>query len=103
MECSQEGRQPLTSNLSRQGSGGQGRTHDILFGDPYACRASLEGNRETGRRRRRPAGDAQNALPRLKMGRYMATTSPPTSTPRITMMKGSMRLDMLSTALSTSS
>ncbi len=40
--------------------------------------------------------------PSLKIGRYIAITMPPTSTPRIAMMIGSSRLDMLSTALSTS-
>ena len=40
--------------------------------------------------------------PNLKMGRYIAMTMPPTSTPRIAMIIGSSRLDMLSTALSTS-
>lgn len=39
----------------------------------------------------------------LKMGRYMLTTSPPTTTPRKLMMKGSIKELMLSTALSTSS
>ncbi len=40
--------------------------------------------------------------PSLKIGRYIAITRPPTSTPRIAMISGSSRLDMLSTALSTS-
>jgi len=38
----------------------------------------------------------------LKIGRYMPTTMPPTSTPMITMMNGSSRLDNASTALLTS-
>ena len=44
----------------------------------------------------------QTTAPSLKIGRYIATTMPPTSTPRITMMSGSSRLDSASTAASTS-
>ena len=44
----------------------------------------------------------QTTAPSLKIGRYIATTMPPTSTPRITMMNGSSRLDNASTAASTS-
>jgi hypothetical protein len=45
----------------------------------------------------------QITAPILKIGRYMATTRPPTSTPRMAMIIGSSRLLRLSTALSTSS
>ena len=44
----------------------------------------------------------QTTEPSLKIGRYMAMTRLPTSTPRIAMIKGSSRLDIESTALSTS-
>ena len=45
----------------------------------------------------------QTTAPILKIGRYIAMTRPPTRTPRIAMISGSSKLDMLSTALSTSS
>ena len=45
----------------------------------------------------------QITAPILKIGRYIAITSPPTSTPRIAMISGSSRLLRPSTALSTSS
>ena len=45
----------------------------------------------------------QIAAPSWKMGRYIATTRPPTTTPSTTMMNGSIRLVRLSTMLSTSS
>ncbi len=48
------------------------------------------------------AGDAYTAWPILKIGRYMAITMPPMSTPRTTMIIGSIRLDSASTASSTS-
>ena len=48
------------------------------------------------------AGRDHTTAPSLKIGRYIAITRPPTSTPRIAMISGSSRLDMLSTALSTS-
>ncbi len=44
----------------------------------------------------------QTTAPSLKIGRYIAMTRPPTSTPRIAMISGSSKLDMASTALSTS-
>ena len=44
----------------------------------------------------------QTAAPSLKIGRYMAMTRPPTSTPRIAMMSGSSKLLIASTAASTS-
>ena len=47
-------------------------------------------------------GVSYTTAPSLKIGRYIAMTRPPTSTPRIAMISGSSRLDMLSTALSTS-
>ena len=40
--------------------------------------------------------------PNLKIGRYIAITKPPISTPKTTMMSGSIRLDIASTASSTS-
>ena len=63
------------------------------------------GQHHPGRRRelcQAGHGD-QTTAPSLKIGRYMAMTRPPTSTPRMAMISGSSRLDMLSTALSTSS
>jgi len=44
----------------------------------------------------------QTTEPSLKIGRYIAITRPPTSTPSTAMISGSNRLDMESTALSTS-
>ena len=55
--------------------------------------------RQGGRQR---AGLDQMTAPILKIGRYIAMTRPPTSTPRMAMIIGSSRLLMLSTALSTS-
>ena len=52
--------------------------------------------------RRRHAG-AQTTAPSLKIGRYIDTTMPPISTPRMTMMNGSIRLDRPLTISSTSS
>ena len=49
-----------------------------------------------------PRKDQPTTLPSWKIGRYIAMTRPPTITPRITMMRGSSRLDIESTALSTS-
>ena len=46
--------------------------------------------------------ERQMTAPSLKMGRYIATTRPPTSTPRMTMISGSSRLESASTAASTS-
>jgi hypothetical protein len=46
---------------------------------------------------------AYTTEPSLKIGRYIATTRPPISTPRITMISGSIRLESDSTAWSTSS
>jgi hypothetical protein len=43
------------------------------------------------------------ALIMSKIGRYMATTMPPTTTPRNTIITGSMRLSRFDTAASTSS
>ena len=43
------------------------------------------------------------ALIMSKMGRYMATTMPPTTTPRNTIITGSIKLSRLLTAASTSS
>ena len=48
------------------------------------------------------AGLDQMTAPILKIGRYIAMTRPPTSTPSMAMIIGSSRLLMLSTALSTS-
>ena len=45
----------------------------------------------------------QTTEPSLKIGRYIETTMPPISTPRMTMMNGSIRLDRPLTASSTSS
>ena len=56
--------------------------------------------RQSGRQQR--AGLDQMTAPILKIGRYIAMTRPPTSTPRMAMIIGSSRLLMLSTALSTS-
>ena len=47
------------------------------------------------------AGD-HTTEPSLKIGRYIAITRPPTSTPSTAMISGSSRLDIASTALSTS-
>ncbi len=44
----------------------------------------------------------QTTAPSLKIGRYIAMTRPPTSTPRIAMISGSSSDDIASTALSTS-
>ena len=44
----------------------------------------------------------QTTAPSLKMGRYMAMTMPPIRVPSTTMMIGSIRLDIASTASSTS-
>jgi len=44
----------------------------------------------------------QTTWPSLKMGRYMATTMPPMTVPRITMMMGSIRLEIPATMSSTS-
>ncbi len=44
----------------------------------------------------------QTAAPSLKIGRYIAMTRPPTSTPRIAMISGSSKLLIASTAASTS-
>jgi hypothetical protein len=44
----------------------------------------------------------QTTAPSLKIGRYMAMTRPPTSTPRIAMISGSSKLLIASTAASTS-
>ncbi len=57
-----------------------------------------------GRRRRVTVDDGrrQTTWPILKIGRYIATTSPPMTTPRITMIIGSISEDRLSTASSTS-
>jgi hypothetical protein len=44
----------------------------------------------------------QTTCPILKIGRYIATTSPPMTTPRTTMISGSISDDRLSTASSTS-
>ena len=46
---------------------------------------------------------AQTTWPSLKIGRYIETTMPPISVPRMTMMNGSIRLDRPLTASSTSS
>jgi len=52
-----------------------------------------------------PAGENpyDTALIMSKMGRYMATIIPPTTTPRTTIMMGSMAARRPSTAVSTSS
>src|SRR5690242_20550180 len=47
-------------------------------------------------------GDQPTTAASLKIGRYMPMTMPPTSTPMMTMMNGSRRLDSASTALLTS-
>ena len=44
----------------------------------------------------------QTTWPSLKIGRYIATTRPPITTPRNTMISGSSRLDSAATASSTS-
>jgi len=46
--------------------------------------------------------DRQMTAPSLKIGRYIATTRPPMTTPRKTMMIGSSRLESAATASSTS-
>ncbi len=46
--------------------------------------------------------DGHTTEPSLKIGRYIAMTRPPTSTPSTAMISGSSRLDIASTALSTS-
>ena len=48
-------------------------------------------------------GSGQTTAPSLKIGRYIAMTRLPTSTPRIAMMSGSRSEDRASTAVSTSS
>ncbi|MDB4885191.1 MAG: hypothetical protein JWN79_629, partial [Gemmatimonadetes bacterium] len=54
--------------------------------------------------RRAPHSPAYcTALIMSKIGRYIATTMPPTTTPRNTIITGSMRLRRLDTAASTSS
>ena len=47
-------------------------------------------------------GRDQTTAPSLKMGRYIDTTMPPISVPRMTMMNGSIRLDSALTISSTS-
>src|SRR4029077_10512216 len=71
------------------------------------CTAGVDFLMKTPRGARRfripePKSARQTTDPSLKIGRYMAITRLPTSTPRITMIMGSSRLDMASTALSTS-
>ena len=48
-------------------------------------------------------GWVQTTWPSLKIGRYIETTMPPISVPRMTMMKGSISVDRPFTASSTSS
>ena len=76
-----------------------------------SMRGSLDGSarrhRKTPRRARRfrdiaSRGAHQTTAPSLKIGRYMAMTRPPTSTPRIAMISGSSKLLIASTAASTS-
>jgi len=55
------------------------------------------------REQRHGRRSGQITAPSLKIGRYIAMTSPPTSTPRIAMMSGSSSEDRPSTAESTSS
>ena len=49
-----------------------------------------------------PAINQPTTEPSLKIGRYMPTTMPPTTTPMKTMIIGSSRLERASTALFTS-
>ena len=55
------------------------------------------------RQQRHGRGLDQITAPSLKIGRYIAMTRPPTSTPRIAMMSGSSSDERPSTAVSTSS
>lgn len=76
---------------------------------PDTERACLQGYPDTGAdpsRRSGLIGDCvfyPTAVPSLKIGRYMATTSPPRITPRKAMIIGSMSAVMFVTRLSTSS
>ena len=91
-----------------------GRGTPRLASSPHHCRSSIARQpvtttlRKLPIRPRTPAPRAQDEVqrqrrqkpqprhrpaPSLKIGRYIETTMPPISTPRITMMKGSIRLD----------
>ena len=70
---------------------------DIMSLQPFKRNAALGAAFRGGSR-----SVVSRRLPSLKIGRYIAITRPPTSTPRITMISGSSRLDIASTALSTS-
>ena len=61
------------------------------------------GTLSSGRADHRRVAVDQTTAPSLKMGRYIDTTMPPISTPRMTMMNGSIRLDRPLTISSTSS
>ncbi len=71
---------------------------DSLFGVPYetSFAAMSIACKQAG-----PAA-SYTTEPSLKIGRYMAMTKPPISTPKITMISGSIRLDSEATASSTS-
>jgi hypothetical protein len=64
---------------------------------PSSARASGENHSSLAMRQ------TQTTAPSLKIGRYIETTMPPMSTPRMTMMNGSIRLDRPLTISSTSS
>jgi hypothetical protein len=82
---------------------GQAVRHDV----EEAADAQAEEAEHPGRQPKGQFGLAQaqhqTTWPSLKMGMYIETTMPPIKPPRITMMKGSMRLESALTASSTSS
>ncbi len=82
-------RQPVDDDVE-EAADEQGQCEDAPGQQPGRRREDVDG-----------IGDQMTA-PSLKIGRYIATTMPPTSTPRMTMIIGSSRLDSASTAASTS-
>ena len=85
-----------------------GATATTNTGSASIRRRLSDGRRALDATRRRashatvPTARGQMTAPSLKIGRYIATTRPPMTTPRNTMMIGSSRLDSAATASSTS-
>ena len=112
----------LPEGAEQEQGGGRGDRHQqrerqddgLLAGDEIGWQERAEGQEQRGEPEARPEEPAQQPVVRerlhyfinvtsLKIGRYIATTSPPTTTPRKTIINGSSSDVSAVTAVSTSS
>ena len=95
----------MQMRVERQEQGqGKGRRQQGAVSGERCCQKGSGAAPKTGPAAPQPGGPAYcTAFIMSKIGRYIATTMPPTITPRTTIIRGSMSESRAETATSTSS